>query len=250
MKGVSDAQLLQELRSNIRQARKRGILHKTHKEFYQPVPEVQVYIDKVDKHLKAGKSFTSAFGYLFEQLAYAVFRSLHGTSKVTCFQSAAAQYDNYVTGNTMQWSLICEMLRIDPSRRGMLVEVKGRGKPCGDKDAQRLASAMHTHLQRSVALGVLFSIKGVTGDERTTGRPLRQLSNARLTMVLASARMGRPLVSLDWESIKKLGKPGTLLTFLENAIEETELLTGIKPTPEPTKIPLPKHLKAAIKQGR
>lgn len=178
-------------------------------------------------------------GIVLEKITYLAFRGLAGHDVIKSYRSVGPQIDLLVNGSTGIWRLICETIRIDVQKRGVLVEAKARKQPVGDKDFARLC-AMLTSAETSCGLGVFFSIRGATGFRTGERAALRY---ARLRQVLYYARSRVPIVVLDLAELQKLSAPGALVRLLEQKVRDIEELAIAMPEAAVcVEVELPEHL--------
>jgi len=166
-----------------------------------------------------------AAGILLEQLMLVTFAGLRYDT-IASYQSAGPQIDLLVNGSELTWQSVASYLRIDPQRRGIVVEAKATEAPVSTAQFLRVCALMQVNLATTVSLGVFFTIKGATGFPDEVRR--RSVSDARLEQMLFMARHRLPVVVLDLDDIRQLNAPGALVQILAAKVQEVEACTGMR----------------------
>jgi hypothetical protein len=212
---------------------------------YTPQPELVSVINQLDAYLQLKNPTPEQqqqAGVYMEQIVLFAFKGLQGYDRLLSYTSPTAQHDLLITGKEHLWLILCKFMRIDSSRRGILVEAKATGGKVNDPQFARLCSIIHFDFNHLIALGAFFTVEGATGFPDRAKRQ-QKLGDARLRQVIFHAKTTIPIVVFDWDDIKKLVEPGALPTLLERKIADIETLTGLDPCADKLKhVDLPKHL--------
>ncbi|MCB2167587.1 MAG: hypothetical protein KQI78_08000 [Deltaproteobacteria bacterium] len=221
-----------------------AILYTPDKKLSDYLAKLEIEIDKRNKRLPDALS-NSGIGKLMEQIAFLCFKGLIGYSEIKSFQSAGPQYDLIVTGDSVEWAFLCELLLINGCK-DILIEVKAEKNPIKDQQFARLCSLLGHNLSSSGGLGVFFSLKGASGfPDRNSPTRQRSLSDARLRQAIFMASCKKPIIVFDIDDIYQLTKNGSLFIMLRNKIRDVEQLSGLAvgaPIENLKQCDLPKHL--------
>lgn len=187
-------------------------------------------VRELEPHATAPTAATrSVAGPLLERVSYVAFKGLAGFPSISAFRSATSQHDLLVSGDGGGWQALCTLARIDPTKRGILVEAKAQATAkVGDPEMRRLCSIAREHFERTVGLGVFMSLKGATGYS-SHGAEVHKIGGARLTQVIHYARTNVPIVVLDWDDIKTLTQSGSLPLLLKRRIADLERMGPTTP---------------------
>lgn len=223
--------------------------------FYTPDQKLGDLLEKLKKEIAKREQkdpdaiSNSEIGKLMEQVAYLTFSGLVGHSDIKSFQSAGAQYDLIITGDTIQWKYLCEFLFIN-NGSDFLIEVKAEKKRIGDPQFARLCSLLHFNLHNTSGLGIFFTLKGASGFPKPNSRRRkRSLSDARLRQAIFMASCNKPIIVFDENDIYELNNSGSLFQMLRDKIRDVEQLSGISIGPQldtPRECDLPTHLQGLI----
>jgi hypothetical protein len=214
--------------------------------FYNPSANLSELIIELKEYIelkKPSKVERENAGKLMEKIAFLSLSGLKGINEIKSFQSVSAQYDLLVSGDKMVWGQIFATMGVNDLPKGILVEAKAYAEPIEDKHFSRLCNLIQLNLDKSIGIGIFFTINGATGFPKRNGRRKRALSDCWFRQVLFHAKTNKPVIVLDSEDIFTLGKNGSLITLLERKIGEIEKLTGL-PTEgeELIAVDLPAHL--------
>lgn len=216
---------------------------------YKPHSALGGLIRQLDEYAKIKKPSKVArenAGRLMEQIAGVCFAQLTGVSALKSFQSAAAQYDLLVSGDSIGWSTVTKMLYMTDGRRDILVEAKARGKKVTDKEFSRLIGIMETHLS-IVGLGIFFTIHGATGFPKP-GAPQRVLRDCQLRQALYFAKTERPILVFDLGDIASLNAAGALPSLIARKVRALSQLCvhPFDPLPALVEETLPPHILSVL----
>ena len=218
---------------------------------YQPDERLAPLLAEFEAYTRVAKPKKKELqraGVLLEQIAFIVFDCVRGRGPIKSYPSAGPQHDLLVTGNEVGWESFVSYVRLDPSKRGVLVECKATKDPVGDPTFARLCAVLHHNFDTQGGLGVFFTISGASGFPRPGTPRQKHLTNARLRQVLFYARCRTPIVVLDRDDILTLGARGSLVELLESRIRDIEELSGVPVDPGPTsEIDLPAHLASLLR---
>ncbi len=214
---------------------------------YIPDSRMSEYLIQLDNLLKISKPKKAELrerGKTLEQIVCLAFNSLKGVTSLKSFQSAGPQYDLLITGDTIDWNVICKQLYIDTPKRDIVVEAKARKEKLQDKDFARLCSIMELNLT-GASLGIFFTLNGATGfPQRNCLTRQRKISDCRLRQVIYYAKTNKFVVVLDKQDIFELNRNGSLIQILTRKIRDLRELSGFPTTSvnDFKEIDLPGHL--------
>ena len=216
---------------------------------YQPHPLLGDLILKLESYAKIdrpSKSEREDAGRLMEQVAGASFSQLNGVSALKSYQSAAAQYDLLVSGDTLPWSILTKKLYMNDNRRDILVEAKARASKLTDKEFSRVIGILETHLT-IVGLGVFFTLHGATGFPKSES-PKRSLGACQLRQVLYYAKTDKAIIVFNLHDISSLNRAGALPKLIARKVRALSELSGhpFDPSPPPTEVMLPPHISTLL----
>ena len=195
----------------------------------------------------------TALGYKLEELLLLVFQNLAHAKTIASYQSAAAQHDFLIDGDSADtvWLAVCRALYIGGQDRpgtGLLIEAKAGEDSMADHDVQRLGNILTHYFERTVGMAVIVALAGISGAPES-GKPRASgVRAAHLTQLLVYHSLRKPVVVLDWEDLKTLTQPGSLVRVLGAKVRELEQLSGLKQRPnEPTRIDVPERMRPLVK---
>jgi hypothetical protein len=171
-------------------------------------------------------------GQLMEEIACLAFLCLKGLGSIKSFQSHSKQLDLVVSGNSLNWLMATQILKLPSKQRTIIVEAKNEDNRLADQDFSRLCSILADKFREQAALGVFFTRRGASGfpsrsDDGSKPQRKRKLEYSRATQVLFHARTGKYVVVLDSCDIFRLKQPGALLRILEAKILDVEECSGL-----------------------
>jgi len=200
---------------------------------YTADPDLDEYLSQLKEFLdlsNPNKQEIIRTGYLLEEIALICFCGLVGYTSVKSFRSPSAQYDLLISGDTVHWKSICELLYLDFNQRDIVIEAKAITKSLSDSQFARLCSIMTFNLTNT-GLGIFFTLNGASGFPEE-GKPRQQkIGNARLRQVIFQAATKKAIVVLDKNDILTLDKNGSLITMLIRKIRDLQELSGIPNAP-------------------
>lgn len=221
---------------------------------YTPDTRLKKHIKTVDALFAKGnlsQQERQQLGYALEDIVLLAFQNLTNASSLQSYQSAAAQHDLVVDGPPADtvWLALCRALYIDKGTgTGILVEAKATEKPVGDREFERLGNILTHYFERTVGIGVFIAINGASGFPKRNGKRVKALHSARLTQAIVYHRLRKPIVVLDWDDIKTLTAPGSLVQLIANKVREIEALSGLKSAPPPKPVvDVPARMKPLIR---
>lgn len=212
---------------------------------YQPHPlfaKLLLDLQSYTKKEQPSKQEREDAGRLMEQIAGAAFSRLKGVSSLKSYQSAAAQYDLLVSGDTASWLVLTKKLYMQDDRRDILIEAKARKDKLTDREFSRLIGILETHLT-IVGLGVFFTLRGATGFPKP-GTSQRSLRDCQLRQALYYAKTEKAIIIFDIQDIASLNEPGALPRLIARKVRDLSELSGSAPntSPSPTEVNLPPHI--------
>jgi hypothetical protein len=214
--------------------------------FYKPSAKLSELIIELKEYIKLknpSKVERENAGNLMEKIAFLSLSGLKGIIAIKSFQSVSAQYDLLVNGDEKSWEQIFSTMKVKDLPKGILVEAKAYAKPIEDKHFSRLCNLIQLNLEKSIGIGIFFTINGATGFPKRNGVRKRTISDCWFRQVLFYAKTNKPIIVLDSEDIFTLDKNGSLITLLERKIGEIEKLTGLPTESEQLiDVDLPAHL--------
>jgi hypothetical protein len=214
--------------------------------YYHPSIKLSGLIDELKQYISIknpSKIEQQSAGKLMEKIAFVSLRSLKGINEVKSFQSVSAQYDLLISGDELTWSRIFSILGVTDIPKGILIEAKAYAKPIEDKHFSRLCNLIQLDLDKSVGIGIFFTIKGATGFPQRDGKRKRCISDCRFRQVLFHAKTNKSIIVLDSEDIFTLDRNGSLILLLKRKIGDIEKLTGLPTELEKLiDVDLPPHL--------
>jgi hypothetical protein len=215
---------------------------------YTVDPKVGVYIGELlalSALRKPSRQQKLDAGRLMEQVALLSFRCLEGAAVFKSYQSAGPQHDLLVSGDGARWLALCRYLRIDESRRGVLIEAKATASKVEDRQFARLCAVIDTDLIKIVGLGVFLTLSGASGFPVGKQRQ-RAVRDCRLRQILYHARRDVSIVVLDKEDLEAIAVNGSLPKILSRKIRDISELSGLPVAPsEPAmECDLPAHLRS------
>ena len=180
-------------------------------------------------------------GYLMEEIACLVFKSVKGWDTIKSYTSYSEQHDLVVSGSSMLWLQFLDYLQIPKDRRTIVVEAKYHDKKLSAQQFSRLCYLLQNKFERTCDLGIFFTHKGATGFGTT-----RVLRDARACQVLFHARTGKYIIVLDRKDILTLRDSGSFLKILVKKIRDVEEVSLIDMSEHSqadfSQVQLPSHL--------
>lgn len=212
---------------------------------YKPHPALGNLIVQLEEYAKIDrppKKVREKAGRLMEQIAAVSFVQIKGVSSIKSYQSAAAQYDLLVSGDSLSWSTLAKMLYMRDNRRDILIEAKARSQKLTDKEFSRLIGILETHLS-VVGMGVFFTIQGATGFPKP-GVPQRALRDCQLRQALYFAKTEKPIIIFDLRDLMALNTVGALPRLIARKVRALSELCAhpFDPSPTPVEVNLPPHI--------
>ncbi|MBG1270179.1 hypothetical protein [Nostoc sp. WHI] len=222
-------------------------LNKLASYLYKADDKLCEYLDKLKIYieLETPKSKqTQEAGKLLEQIVLLLFKGLKGVQSLKSFQSAGRQYDLLVSGDDIDWKVVCKTLYIEWENRNIVIEAKATKAPLEDKQFARLCSIIEHNL-RGAGLGIFVTLNGASGFPKRNSIRQRAVSDCRLRQIVFHARTNKIVVVLEKEDLFELTKNGTLIEVLTRKIRDLSELSGLPTTPVEQfhEIDLPAHLK-------
>lgn len=200
---------------------------------YIPHPILDEYLSRLNIFLDLPKptqeEITKA-GYLLEEIALICFCGLIGHTSIKSFRSPSAQYDLVISGDTMQWKLITEILYLNFTQRDIVIEVKATTDSLSDSQFARLCSIMSLNLTNA-GLGIFFTLNGASGFPKSGEARQQKIGNARLRQVIFYASTKKAIVVLDKNDILTLNQNGSLIALLMTKISDLNQLSGLPTAP-------------------
>ncbi|MGB2927123.1 MAG: hypothetical protein WBB82_17625 [Limnothrix sp.] len=187
-------------------------------------------------------------GYLLEQIAILSFGSLQGWNNLKSYQSAGAQYDLLMSGSSPEWDTIFSLLNLEGLPKGFLLEAKATQSPISDSQISRLSSLVSHNFEKTVGVGIFFSINSISGFPKKIGERHRKASDGFLKQIIFYCKTGIPIIVFDKDDILQLDKKGSLLKILDRKIREIEEMTGTKiEVEDPEIIDIPNKFSEVLK---
>ena len=135
-----------------------------------------------------------------------------------------------ISGDTLQWKLITEILYLNFTQRDIVIEVKATTDSLSDSQFARLCSIMSLNLTNA-GLGIFFTLNGASGFPKSGEARQQKIGNARLRQVIFHASTKKAIVVLDKNDILTLNQNGSLIALLMTKISDLNQLSGLPTAP-------------------
>ena len=135
MAGRTREEILNDIVEGARLLRDGGTSDDLDVQFYMPDSRLAGVLAQLSAYAKKAAPTDQErreAGNWLEQLACLAFAGLAGYERIESFSSAGPQIDLLANGSDSNWIFLCASLRVDESKRGMLVECKARKSKVDD----------------------------------------------------------------------------------------------------------------------
>jgi hypothetical protein len=213
--------------------------------FYSPIPHLG---ERLQDYFawREGKRIEKP-GELLEEIAFLLFKSLHGVQNVRSYTSFAAQHDLVVDGSSQIWLSLMSYLHLPEEGRSIVVECKNEKTKITDQQFSRLCGILQNKFETTAHLGVFISRQKATGFPEGSKKK-KTLSESRATQVIFHAKTKKFVIVVDEEDLKKIADGFSFPKLLEAKIREVEASYGTEISFNDTweETILPNHLKKYV----